>query len=315
MNIHYYEQERVFKLDTPNTSYLIGIVDNENFVGHIYYGKKLQSYDVAYLMRTAEGGKVPSINNRDRLTFYDSFPMEYPTQGIGDFRLNCFMVRSNEGHRGACLHYKEHEIISGKPKLEGLPATFGKETDCTTLILICEDEVLKLQVKLFYTIFHDVDVITRSVQVSNQGNEVVYLEKVLSCCLDMDYKDYELITMHGSWARERHMQRRRIGLGHQGVASVRGETSHQEHPFLALVTPNTTQETGEVYAMHFVYSGNFIAEVAVDQFDSVRMIMGIHPEGFTWKLNSGEVFLAPEVVMTYSASGLDTIYIIYIETI
>ena len=27
--IHYYEKERVFKLDTPHTSYLIGIVDED----------------------------------------------------------------------------------------------------------------------------------------------------------------------------------------------------------------------------------------------------------------------------------------------
>ena len=30
--IHYYEKERVFKLDTPHTSYLIGIVDEEKFL-------------------------------------------------------------------------------------------------------------------------------------------------------------------------------------------------------------------------------------------------------------------------------------------
>lgn len=39
MNVTYFEKERIFKLDTPNTSYLLGIVDEENFIGHIYYGK------------------------------------------------------------------------------------------------------------------------------------------------------------------------------------------------------------------------------------------------------------------------------------
>ena len=38
--ITYQEKERIFKLDTPNTSYMIGIVDEENFIGHIYYGKR-----------------------------------------------------------------------------------------------------------------------------------------------------------------------------------------------------------------------------------------------------------------------------------
>ena len=50
--ITYYENERLFKLDTPNTSYLIGIVDEENFVGHIYYGKRLLDAEASYLLRT-----------------------------------------------------------------------------------------------------------------------------------------------------------------------------------------------------------------------------------------------------------------------
>jgi len=84
MGIKYYEQERVFKLDTNNTSYLIGIVDKENFVGHIYYGKKIDDYNLQYLMRIDEAPFVPSGNNRDRLSFFDTFPMEYSTHGIGD---------------------------------------------------------------------------------------------------------------------------------------------------------------------------------------------------------------------------------------
>ncbi len=32
MKITYHEQSRIFKLDTPHTSYCIGIVDEENFL-------------------------------------------------------------------------------------------------------------------------------------------------------------------------------------------------------------------------------------------------------------------------------------------
>ena len=58
--ITYKEKEHVFKLDTPNTTYMIGIVDDENFVGHIYYGRKLKDADAFYLMRTEEPPFVPS---------------------------------------------------------------------------------------------------------------------------------------------------------------------------------------------------------------------------------------------------------------
>ena len=79
MAITYNEQFKIFKLDTANTSYMIGIVDEEQFVGHIYYGAKIRMQDAVYLMRTAENPLVPSINNRERCSFLDTFPMESGT--------------------------------------------------------------------------------------------------------------------------------------------------------------------------------------------------------------------------------------------
>lgn len=303
--ITYYEKERIFKLDTPDTSYMIGIVDEENFVGHIYYGKRLKDAEASYLMRTQEPPFVPSVNNRERCSFYDCFPFEYPTGGVGDYRESCLSIRTAAGHSGAMLSYVSHEIFNGKPKLEGLPATFAEDEDCMTLKLVCVDWYAGLQAELLYTAFNDTDVITRSVKVTNIGQEHFYLTKVYSACIDMDYKNFEMISLHGSWARERHIQRKALGYGIQNVSSFRGESSHQDHPFLALVDKNTTQEQGEVYAMNFVYSGNFRAQAEVTQFDSVRMSMGIHPENFCWKLEPGESFQAPEVVMVYTDKGLD----------
>ncbi len=303
--ITYNEKQRVFQLDTPNTTYMIGIVDEENFIGHIYYGRKLKNADASYLMRTDEPPFVPSRNNRERCSFYDCFPFEYPTAGLGDYREGCIGVRTAAGHAGAMLSYVSHEIMAGKPELEGLPATFGTEEDCTTLRLLCEDRYVGMQVELLYTVFRDTDAITRSVRVTNVGTEHFYLTKVYSACIDMDNRDYDMVSLHGSWARERHIQRKTLGYGIQNVSSFRGESSHQDHPFLALADKNATQENGEIYAMNFVYSGNFRAQAEVTQFDYVRMTMGIHPENFCWKLESGGHFQAPEVVMVYTDKGFD----------
>lgn len=302
--ITYVAEKKVFKLDTDQTTYLIQIVDDEQFVGHVYYGKKLNHVPAGDLLRIEEHPKVPSVNNRDRLSFLDSFPMEYSTQGIGDFRESCLQVRTEAGFRGASLSYVSHEIKNGKGSIPGLPAAFGTEEECSSLILHCKDHVLDLDIDLCYGVFASCDVITRSVSVKNNGSQTLYVEKILSACLDMDNKEFEYINLHGSWARERHIQRNKVVRGRQEMGSFRGETSHQEHPFMALVTPNTTQETGEVYAMNLSYSGNFITLAENTQFDTIRMVTGIHPENFTWKLVSGDVFHAPEAVLTYSASGL-----------
>ena len=88
MAIQFYENlspevKAVFKLDTPNTSYVIGVVDTEQFLGHIYYGQRLNDYHLAHVLRVKEGAMVPSVNNRDRVAFLDSFPMEYTAGGLG----------------------------------------------------------------------------------------------------------------------------------------------------------------------------------------------------------------------------------------
>lgn len=97
MNIQYNETSRTFKLDTQHTSYIIGIVDEENFIGHVYYGAKI-SDDATYLMRTEEAPFVPSKNDRDRSSFLDSFPMEYPGNGVGDYRESAIAILDKNGN-------------------------------------------------------------------------------------------------------------------------------------------------------------------------------------------------------------------------
>lgn len=303
MAIIYDEEKQVFGLQTPHATYMMGLADGK-YLGHIHFGKKIESLDGAYLMRTEEPPYVPSKNKREKCSFMDSFPMEYSFGGVGDYRESCVEVRNAKGYRGCEFVYKSHEIKAGKPKLSGLPATFGTPDSCETLEITMVDEVLKLEMLLSYSIFADSDVVARSVRFKNMGEEPVYLEKAYSACLDMDDREFEMLSLHGSWARERQIERRTLGHGRQMVSSIRGESSHQEHPFLALLTPGTTQESGEVYGMHFVYSGNFLAQAELTQFDTVRMTMGIHPYNFEWKLNPEEEFTAPEVILVYSDKGL-----------
>ena len=309
MAIQYYQNlsddvKALFKLDTLTTSYVIGVVDKEGFLGHVYYGQRLNDYHLTHVLRIQESPFVPSRNNRDRVSFLDSFSMEYPAGGLGDYRESCISIETKNGNMGLSLNYISHKITLGKPELSDLPASFGDEDACSSLEILCEDSHTGLQAALLYTVFEDTDMIIRSVRLINAGKEELFVTKVFSACLDMDNRDFEAISLHGSWARERHIQRVPVSHGKLSVESIRGESSHQDHPFMALVSKGTDQEHGEVYAMHFVYSGNFKVSVQSDQFDQVRMVMGIHPEGFKWKLMPGEEFQAPEVVMTYSSEGL-----------
>ena len=87
MGIKYFEEHKVFKLDGKNTSYIMAVIDEEEFLGHVYFGKKIIDENANYLLRTEEAPFVPSKNNRDRVSFYDSFPTEYSTHGIGELHV------------------------------------------------------------------------------------------------------------------------------------------------------------------------------------------------------------------------------------
>ncbi len=336
--IQYDEAHHIFKLDTPNTSYVFGLTD-ESYPGQIYYGKKIGDTDLGYLLREDERPQPPSLLRREKAGYFDFYPMEYPSCGIGDARESCIGIRTMDGQEGLELRYCSHRIYAGKQPLEGLPATWDESpsvfpvspemvsagtdtaetkaneaeqttciadcgTACSTLEVTLEDAVTGLRVILSYTAFEDVDAITRSVRVENAGERSLYLTKVLSACLHVEQENLEVLTLPGSWSRERQLQRQKLGYGSIVTESIRGISSHQDHPFMALVTENCTQTTGDVYAMNFVYSGNFIAKAMRDQFDQTRMVMGIHPDRFCWKLEPGESFQAPEVVLVYSDEGL-----------
>lgn len=209
MGIKFIEKYNVFKLDAKDTSYIMAIVDEEKFLGHVYFGKKVIDENINYLMRLEEPPYYPTKNNRDRVSFYDSFPMEYSTHGIGDFRESSIQVKDKNGHSQVKLEYKSHEIYKGKRELKGLPSTYGNDKECTTLEVTCIDKYLNLEVVLVYTVFEELDAIIRSVRIKNSSEDKITLTKVLSTCVEFEGIDYDMISLHGSWARERHIQRKK----------------------------------------------------------------------------------------------------------
>lgn len=300
--ISYNSQERVFRLDTPHTTYLMGLAGKEGFLGHIYYGPSIPDDDLRCLLRLEERPLPPEEDPRDRASFYDAFPFEYPTWGGGNFHQPCLRVRTADGGGNCELFYAHHRIFPGKPSLEGLPAAFGEV--CQTLEIVLADPAIELKVSLLYTVFPDVDAICRSVRIENGGNCPLTLTAALSACLHLEGQGLDIITLPGSWAREREIDRRPLSSGKQGAHSLRGISSHQFNPFLALCEHTATQNRGSAYGMTHLYSGNFLAQAELDQFDHVQSVLGIHPEGFSWQLAPGEAFQTPEAVLVCSGEGL-----------
>ena len=88
MAVQFNEDKKIFRLDTETSTYLMGLTP-EGYLGHIYYGDRLYKAAENYMLRMEEPPYTPSVNKREKSSFLDSFPMEYPTGGIGDYRESC----------------------------------------------------------------------------------------------------------------------------------------------------------------------------------------------------------------------------------
>lgn len=304
INIFYNEKDKAFKLRANNTDYMMKVCE-EGYLAHVYYGNKVPDEDLTYLLRLDESPFTPATNDRDRASFMDTLPFEYPCFGLGDYRESAFKIMDANGMSTCDLRYVSHKMYEGKPKLEGLPATFAtEESGCSTLEITMYDKYADIEVVLIYTAFDKLDVITRSAVITNKSEKPFKITRALSACVDFDTDKMDMITLNGSWARERAVERCRLHHGKQLVDSCRGESSHQNNPFVALCDNNADEDKGEVFGFNFVYSGNFYAQAEVTQHKKTRFIMGINPLDFQWLLEKGESFTCPEVVMVHSDEGI-----------
>ena len=306
MPITFDSEKRILKLDTATSSYIFEIYE-ENYIVHLYYGAKIPDCNVTQLKYR---GSFPSfspnnINVSDPMFSPDITPLEYSGEGTGDFRSAAVAVRNADGNNSTDFRYKSHKIYGGKPAIEGLPALYVEnDADAQTLELLAEDSVTGVQAVLYYTVFENLGAMTRSVKIINASDRPVEIEKVYSSCVEFHTHDYELLTLYGRWGKERSLERRALAHGRQLVSSKRGSSSHHHNPFAAIVDKGATEDYGSAYGFNLVYSGNFAFEAEVNQFAGTRVLMGINPDGFGWKLEPGSSFSSPEVVMVYSANGI-----------
>ena len=194
-----------------------------------------------------------------------------------------------------------------------LPATYTEnEEEADTLEITLHDEKLDTDMVLSYTIYRDYPVITRNTRFFQKGSQTIVLEKAMSACVEFLDMDFEMVQLSGAWARERYVKNRPLEMGIQSVYGLDGTCSGAEHnPFMALKRPRAGEDNGEVYGFSFVYSGNFLIQTEVSTFDMTRVMVGIHPESFSWTLREGESFQTPETVMVYSDQGLNKMSQVY----
>ncbi len=304
MGIIYDEKERLFTLHTGNSTYQMK-VDPYGFLLHLYYGRRTEGC-MDYLLHYADRGFSgnPYEAGSDRTYSLDVLPQELPSNGTGDYRSPAVVVKNGDGSYGGVFRYQGYRILDGKYSIPGLPAVYASSGEAQTLEIDLEDPVTGVGITIMYGVLPAIDIITRSLVVFNGGKSRICLEKLQTACLDWVGGEYDFVSFYGRHVMERNLQRMPVGHGSQVIGSRRGTSSHQYNPMMILAEHSATEDFGSCYAMSFVYSGGFKGEVEKDQFNQTRALLGLSDEQFSYPLEPGERFYAPEVVMTYSQEGM-----------
>ena len=290
----------VFALQNNCLSHVFG-VNAAGLLEHIHHGAPVREPEALQRTPPVDRECSAKFEGRPELDL-NSLPTEYPASGTSDYRACALSARGADGATALALRYQSHTTSNTKPDLSPLPCARG--TGSETLSVTLRDDLRDLVVTLHYTIWPGHPVIARSVTVANEGTDTVTLDRVLSASLDLPPGDYDVLHLHGSWAREMEVERAALGRGLFSVGSTRGTSSAAHAPFFAALDRTASESAGRVFASTLIYSGNHQFSAETGEFGDVRLMCGIHPENFTWRLEPSESFQSPEALQLFTDAGL-----------
>lgn len=299
------DQNLVFHLHNQQISYLFRVIPEIGQLEQLYFGPAIQTPIDYHHLIVRDLRPADNQLTGDYTSSLEHIQQEYPCFGTTDFRQGAYAIKYPDGDYISEFKYQKFEITPGYLNLGELPHARYHDETATTLTITLQDAYSLLQILLHYTISQENAIIIRSTTFRNPDTTTSYhLQRALSFSLDLPDANYDLLHLHGAWAKEMQIERRHLMTGRMAIDSDRGASSHQHNPFLALARPDSTETQGLVYGATLLYSGNFLGQAEVDNYDVTRISLGISPTQFDWLLQPQSEFQTPEAVLTCSQTGL-----------
>lgn len=303
------QEKNYFILETENTSYCFRVMKTGH-LEHLYYGRKISLPKGKGIKALMEKQAFTPAN----LNVYDEkygsvsledVCLEMSSYGKGDIREPFIEVIHADGSYTSDFLFEDARITKGKDVFCTLPGSYDDTGSAEQLCVNLKDRQYGLILQLFYYVYPDCDVISRSARLVNESKESIKLLRLLSMQLDFHTSDYVLTTFQGAWAREMRKMDIQVKAGKHVNSSYTGTSSNRANPFIMLSKRGTTEDFGDCYGVNLIYSGNHYEAAEVSSFGKTRLVSGINPQSFCFLLKPGEQFEAPEAVMTYSHLGFN----------
>ncbi|MBE6750449.1 MAG: alpha-galactosidase [Ruminococcaceae bacterium] len=298
MSIKFNQNTQTFYLEGKNISYVFRI-NEVGFAEHLYFGKTIGEDEISYLRCFGGRSCVPTVPGKDGF-FYSHYAPEISFFGTGDYREPTVCVTNDLGDRLCELLYESYEIVPEKPAIKGMPSLKGGET----LVLHLLDKITGFGADLYYTVYDDCPVIARRIVYKNNSKKTIRLDRAYSFALSIPKSDFVCLTLEGAWGCERHIQKAPMHKGVVSIDSKRTSSSAVLNPFMALLSPDATEESGEAIGVNLVYSSSFVLKAEGSPDGKTLLLGGINDFDFSWELGAGEEFATPEAVIAYSDNGI-----------
>ena len=293
-----------FILNTRNTSYVFRVIETGQ-LEHLYYGRLIHGDEPSVLNEKrvfAPGNTVTYNGDHPELSLED-IRLETSAIGKGDYREPMVEVVCADGSSTLDFVYDSYKVLDKKPDFKDLPSSYDENGKVQTLEVSLKDKNHGFTLVISYSVFEDCDVIVRSAKFINSSDDKVKLTRMLSMLMDYDKPGMKITSFHGSWTREMNKSQLVLPAGKYVNSSFTGTSSNRCNPFFMISDADATETDGDVWGFNLVYSGNHYSATEVSPWGKTRVAYGINPQNFSWTLEAGEEFQAPEAVVTYSPSG------------
>lgn len=301
--IYFNEEQGTFYLTNQHISYIMEIVE-ETYLVHRYWGKAIPSYHFSNrpILKKRTFAAAP-FSDQPELS-PEFLPFEMPFANQGDFRNTAVSIQQENLETITRFSYQSYNILEGAPELKDLPHARNTEEFAQTLVIHLLDEIAEIELDLFYTIFANSSVIIRSSELKNNGTQTIKVEKLLSASIDARYEGQQSTTFYGTHQKEFQLNRSEIQHGLFKIGSSRGASGPQYPPYLAL-SKNADEFQGEIRAITLLYSGNHEGVIERDQYNHLRVQIGMNSEAFAWNIKPGEAFQSPQALLAFSDQGFN----------
>ncbi|MDE6345628.1 MAG: alpha-galactosidase [Muribaculaceae bacterium] len=262
---------KIIPIETDNVGLVYSVGDNGRLYQR-YFGRKL-----------------------DNSSEYTNLPQgieAYIAHGMEDYFEPALHINHADGNQSTLLKYVDS-------------ATSSNADGSVSTVITLADPVYKNEVKLHFTAFPGVDVISSYTEIKNNENKPIELEKYASSLLTFNRPAYYLTQYDGDWANEANLREQKLEYGKKQLDTNLGSRHNMFlSQFFQLGLDAPAQEnSGEVLAGTLGWTGNYRYTFEVDNKGMLRVISGINPYNSEYTIAKGETFTTPEFFFTLSQQG------------